>query len=579
MTGSPARRPGWLEQFGLLAAACLALAVVLAVWAAAAVVGADVPANPFAYTIGLATGEYAWPGLAATLALAGLALALLTAGLTVGLWAWRRRSPPTEGRIDRAARLLAGPRELAPVSPSGVASSAARLRPTSTVPPEQPGEHGRLLGHTVVGDMPVRASWEDLAVHIWGPRRGKTTALTVPAVLEHPGPVVATSNKRDLPDATRGSRGQRGRVWVFDPQQVATEPPSWWYDPLSRVRSIRDAQVLAGHFVAASRDPNAATDAYFDTAAENLLAAYLLAAACSQQASLDTVYRWVANPRNTDPQKLLDTAGNELVAADVEAIRNAPDKQRQGVFDSAKNLLACLRDPDIRTWVTPPTDGEDRPRFDPAAFVDSADTLYCLSREGAGSAAPLVAALTEHVATAAVEAAATRASGRLDPPLYCCLDEAANVVRWRDLPNLYSHLGSRGIVVDTILQSWAQGTEAWGKGDFQKLWSAATIRTYGGGASDVEFLRSLASLAGEYEHESWSASYDRGTRSRSVSTRREQVLTPELLAAMPTGRVLVLAAGCPPFLAAPRPWMHSQHAGTVRASLAEHDPGTTRARP
>ena len=41
------------------------------------------------------------------------------------------------------------------------------------------------------------------------------------------------------------------------------------------------------------------------------------------------------------------------------------------------------------------------------------------------------------------------------------LDEAANVCRWRDLPNLYSHYGSRGIILMTILQSWSQGVEVW----------------------------------------------------------------------------------------------------------------------
>jgi hypothetical protein len=30
-------------------------------------------------------------------------------------------------------------------------------------------------------------------------------------------------------------------------------------------------------------------------------------------------------------------------------------------------------------------------------------------------------------------------------------DEAANVCRWRELPNLYSHYGSRGVALMTIL--------------------------------------------------------------------------------------------------------------------------------
>lgn len=76
------------------------------------------------------------------------------------------------------------------------------------------------------------------------------------------------------------------------------------------------------------------------------------------------------------------------------------------------------------------------------------------------------------------------------------LDEAANVCRWRELPNLYSHYGSRGIVLMTILQSWSQGVEVWGRDGMRKLWSAANIKVYGGGVAEAEFLNELAQLVG-----------------------------------------------------------------------------------
>ena len=41
--------------------------------------------------------------------------------------------------------------------------------------------------------------------------------------------------------------------------------------------------------------------------------------------------------------------------------------------------------------------------------------------------------------------------GGLALPLVAVLDEVANVCRWRELPDLYSHYGSRGIVVLSIL--------------------------------------------------------------------------------------------------------------------------------
>jgi hypothetical protein len=57
----------------------------------------------------------------------------------------------------------------------------------------------------------------------------------------------------------------------------------------------------------------------------------------------------------------------------------------------------------------------------------------------------------------------TIAAGRLDPPMVLVLDEAANICRIADLPDLYSHLGSRGMVPVTILQSYQQGVSVWGE--------------------------------------------------------------------------------------------------------------------
>lgn len=72
------------------------------------------------------------------------------------------------------------------------------------------------------------------------------------------------------------------------------------------------------------------------------------------------------------------------------------------------------------------------------------------------SAAPFVAALTDAVLPAAVRAAEHH-GGRLPVPLVAALDEAANVVRIGDLPQLYSHLGSRGVVPLTLLPAHVGG--------------------------------------------------------------------------------------------------------------------------
>lgn len=73
--------------------------------------------------------------------------------------------------------------------------------------------------------------WEDLSIDIWGPRTGKSTSRVMPAILDAPGAVVSTSNKRDVVDGTRGVRVEVAPVCVFDPQKIAQEEPIWWWNP------------------------------------------------------------------------------------------------------------------------------------------------------------------------------------------------------------------------------------------------------------------------------------------------------------------------------------------------------------
>jgi type IV secretory pathway TraG/TraD family ATPase VirD4 len=152
------------------------------------------------------------------------------------------------------------------------------------------------------------------------------------------------------------------------------------------------------------------------------------------------------------------------------------------------------------------------------------------------------------------------------------LDEAANVCRWPELPNLYSHYGSRGICPMTMLQSWSQGVHVWGREGMRKLWSASTIKLYGGGVSEVEFLQDLAQLVSEFERPTTSVSHGRNGRSSTYGTQRQRILDVAELASLPKGRTIVLAAGAPAALVRTLPWMTGPRAAEVRLSLGEHDP-------
>ena len=417
------------------------------------------------------------------------------------------------------------------------------------------------------------ATWEDMQVDIWGPRTGKTTSRAVPAVLDAPGTVLVTSNKRDIVDATRGPREGAGPLWVFDPQGIVGEPPTWWWDPLTYVTDEVKAAQLAEIFAAYSRAADARTDAFFDPAAQDLLTGLLLAAALRGLPITD-VYLWLTDPTDDQPVEILRAAGHTMVAATVRSHINAPEKQRGGVYGTAQQMASCLTNRQVARWVTPTSAGAHRRQFSPETFVREGGTLYSLSKEGRGTAGPLVTALTVAVVEAAEELAAASPGGRLPRPMLGVLDEAANVCRWRELPNLYSHYGSRGIVIMTILQSWSQGVEVWGRDGMRKLWSAANVRVYGGGVGEAEFLRELSELIGDFETVSTSVSRGRQGRSTSRQYRRERVLDVADLGALPRGRAVVFASGVRPTLVRTLPWMTGPRAAEVRASIARFDPAT-----
>lgn len=521
--------------------------------------GVAVPSDPFAVFFGVLGRTLPWPGATGWWVL-GLLLAvaaLLAVGVAL-LWGrWRRHA----SRVDGAAVQMGRGRDIRPLTTKAATATATRLGVTASP--------GVAVGRTVAGGQILYGSWEDTHVDIWGPRTGKTTSRAIPAILDAPGAVLVTSNKRDVVDATRDVRANAGPVWVFDPQGLAGETPTWWWNPLSYVTDEVRAARLAEHFAAGSRDPGARTDAYFDPAGQHLLAGLLLAAALDGRPITD-VYTWLTRPTDDTAVEILHAHGFRLTAEQVAGVVNAPEKQRGGVFGTAQQMASCLTNRQVATWVT----RNDGPEFDPAAFVTHGGTLYSLSKEGRGTAGPLVTALTVAVVEAAEDFAATSAGGRLAVPLLGVLDEAANVCRWRELPNLYSHYGSRGIVLMTILQSWSQGTEVWGEAGMRKLWSAANVKVYGGGVAEHGFLDDLSRLIGDYDRIASSTSSGRGQRTVSQQVQRERILDVADLAALPKGRAVVLASGARPTLVRTLPWMDGVHADAVRASIAAHDPQT-----
>lgn len=560
----------------LLLVLVVPVAVVYAgVWGGHRIEGLDgAPTDPWTVFFGVLRGTVAWPTassvVAALVVLAVIALAVL-------IFRFRRQRQRRGSRVDWTAEYMGSGDEVHGISAKAVSETANRLG----IEHESPGiPIGRSVARprrTLYGDF------ESTHVDIWGTRQGKTTSRAIPAIVDAPGAVLVTSNKRDVVDATRDVRAlAAGPVWIFDPQAIANEPDTWWWDPLSYIRgglatdtAEVKAETLADLFAKSRRTADAKTDAFFDGEGKDLLTALLLAAALDEL-PITEVYRWVTRPDNDTAVDILRRHNFHAIADGLDDTVNAPERQRGGVYSTAKAMATCLRSRAVLRWVTDDHRTGKRPQFHPEEFVRSGGTLYSLSKEGHGSAGGLVAALTVAVIEAAEDLAKTHPGGRLRVPLVAVLDEAANVCRWPDLPDLYSHYGSRGIILMTILQSWAQGVEVWGQHGMDKLWSAANVAVYGGGAKDKRFLDDLAELIGPYDKLSQSVSSRAGGGWAGVQTSQqlqgERIFDIADLGALPKGRAIVLSSGNRPTLVETLPWMRSPHQEAIRASIQAHDP-------
>ncbi|MEX5258389.1 type IV secretory system conjugative DNA transfer family protein [Kocuria arenosa] len=520
------------------------------------------PTGYWERSLGVVTGDLPWRTteivLAATIGLVAAALFML--------WGFKRHQKAKKVvKHDRAAPRMASVRDVAPFTEKQARAKADRFGV------ETPGV---MLGKMVRGGHTLYASWEDTLLHIWGTRTGKTTSQAAPSIIEAPGPVIATSNKRDLSDLTRDLRAADGDVWVFDPQGVAGEKPTWWWNPLTYVTDIERAAEMATNFSIGSRPAGAKMgDAHFDSAGKDLLAGLLLAAASGGE-PIERVHYWLTRSTDDTPAKLLDAAGWTKEADSVASTIRPPEKYRGSVYSTALQLAACLKNEKIAAWVNPTGPDDDRPQFDPQTFVTGKHTLYALSKEGAGTAGPLVTALTVATVTAAEEHAVTQAGGRLATPMLCVLDEAANVCRWANLPDLYSHYGSRGIVVSTFLQSWSQGVDVWGESGMRKLFSTANVVTYGGNVKEEGFLKMLSELIGKYTYTSVSSSRQKDSGSTSRQDATDDILSVADLTALPKGRAVMLGSGARAVLLRTVPVSARPYADAAAASEAAHNAPT-----
>ena len=303
---------------------------------------------------------------------------------------------------------------------------------------------GRLDGRPVATD-------EEAHIVVIAPTRaGKTTRCVIPWLLEHEGPALVTSTKRDVLDATREHRERLGPVWVFDP--FGADTVNW--SPIegcgSWSHALRQAQWLAD----ASADGDSEIARYWRGEAAKLMAPLLHAAALADL-PVTEVLAWLDTQDAKRPAVVLHAAGADAAARQLAAVAGLDSRNKGTTYMSAGSVLSAYRYPEVARSTGPGFTADDLVR-------SAAGTLFLVAAERHQNLlAPLLVSIASSVVYEAVE---TDAFTSPDRRLRLLLDEAANVAPLRDLPRMLSQGAGHGIRIASVWQSVAQLRERYGTG-------------------------------------------------------------------------------------------------------------------
>jgi type IV secretory pathway TraG/TraD family ATPase VirD4 len=396
---------------------------------------------------------------------------------------------------------------------------------------------GVYLGLTASG-QPRHARPERAVLLLGPPRSGKTSAVIIPAVLAHTGPVVSTSTKPDVARATQRARGQNGRAWVFDPTGTspAGGPLELRWSPV-RSSTSWDGALLMARAMTSNIGAGTTDRSHWSSRAQALLAPMLHAAAVHGR-DMETVVDWVMRHELDEPGILLeDKRCSRLAFGNLLGLLHTEDRERSSIFSSAADALQAYGSEHALA-------AAKDPNFDTAVFVRSMDTVYVHApAEAQAAAAPIVCSLLAEIRRASYKA---HSAGELRGRVLFALDEVANIAPLEELPQIASEGGGQGLLLLAALQDLSQARARWGAqaDGFLTLFGTKLILP---GIADPKTLETVSTTLGEYDrqvvsrtrtpaHTGWSP----WQNSTTVSTQRTRVLSAGEVANIPAGRALHL---------------------------------------
>jgi type IV secretory pathway TraG/TraD family ATPase VirD4 len=359
------------------------------------------------------------------------------------------------------------------------------------------------------------------SVMVFGPTGSmKTTGLVIPSILEWDGPVLSTTVKSDVIDATYAARRRGGgRTWVFDPTRQSTTYERSGWSPLDGCteweRAKPTGQALASAAQTAS-GTDLRDDSFWFGGAGRLLALYLFAAAVSE-CTIDQVVRWVSIQERAEVEAILYRAADRFAIDAWAAAWNDRRQLRQDFFSTAVAALDSFSSPAVRETLR-------RSDIDFGRFLDGEPhTIYVSApMMDQQRLRPLFSAFL----TQAIDAVYAKASaGPLTKPVLVVIDEAANIAPLEDLPSIAATARSHDIQLVTVWQDLAQVEERY-RSSSRTLFNNHLAKVVLSGCSDLTTLQYLSQLLGESAFQERSIHRDTVGVTSSTEAPRHRSLAP-----------------------------------------------------
>jgi type IV secretion system protein VirD4 len=407
----------------------------------------------------------------------------------------------------------------------------------------------------LIGRAPARmlaAEREVQTLVVAPPRSGKSTGYVIPWLLDHEGPALVLSVKRDIYDATVAYRRSLGRVWVYDP---FGDEPTCSFSPLSTAGTwegaLRAATALSS---AAQPDQVNAASEFWDREASVLLAPLLHVAKLTDQ-TIATVLDWLDRRDFARAERQLEDIGAHAAAAQLRGVLARDPRNRETTVMSAANLLRAYRYPRVTRTATD--------ELTPSAFFSgTANTIYVVAAaHHQRDLQPVILALVSAIYETAIEA--SRHNGPFKPELYLLLDEAANIAPVRDLAPWLSQCGDHGITIATSWQSIAQIDYRYGKAERDAILAASTAQVFLPPLADPTTTGYITSLLGE-EPVTHATHSRHGHSGETLAVNEQSVASAPWLRQIARGHALLVYRDLPPAVIRAPGWYEDQRFDSYR---------------